>query len=121
MHSIHKSATLWLNVRNLHDTMHPCNYKIMKSTKGCIKQRMVQNAFRVAQKSPRYSSQNHPQGAYFGPWRVKRSHPNWTVTLENGPSPSALRSTVATVGGKRGGGLPPLLVMKKAMSLCWAM
>ena len=32
---------------------------------------------------------------------------DWTATLENGPSPSALRGSVATVGG--GGGLPPQL------------
>ena len=32
---------------------------------------------------------------------------DWTVTLENGPSPSSLRGAVATEGG--GGGLPPLL------------
>ena len=27
-----------------------------------------------AQESPHYGSQNHPQSALFGPWRIKRSH-----------------------------------------------
>ena len=54
-------------------------------------------------------SQNHPRSAYFGPWRDSK---DCTVTLEYGPSPSALRGSVATVGGGLASAFKPCLRLR---------
>ena len=57
--------------------------------------------------------ENHPQSAYFGPWRVKASHQRLDCTLQNGPSPSALRGAIATVEGGLASAFKPRLRLQQ--------
>ena len=58
----------------LQGLVSPQNVELSRCTKGSVKQRMVQNAFRLVHKSlhPHYMSQNNAWSAYFGTWRIKR-------------------------------------------------
>ena len=72
---------------------------------------MVHNAFGLVHKSLHTTCPKITHGVLvLAPGGSRGQSKDWTVTLENGPSPSALRGVVATV---RGGGLPPLLSSKE--------
>ena len=67
---------------------------------------MVQNAFGPVHKSPQTTCLKITHRVLiWAPGGSRGKTKDLTVTLENGPSPSALRGAVATVGGA----LPPLL------------
>ena len=81
----------------------PQNVVLSAYTKGSIRQRMVQNAFAPADKSLHTKCPKITRGVLILAPGGSRGHSkDWTVTLENGPSPSALRGAAATVG--EGGG-----------------
>ena len=62
---------------------------MLPSTKGSIKQRMVQNAFGPVHKSLHTTCLKITHGVLILATGRSRGHTkDWTVTLENGPSPS---------------------------------
>ena len=88
----------------LRGLVSPQNVELSACTKGSIKQRMVQNAFGLVHKSLHTKCPKNTRGVLNLARGGSRDHSkHWTVTLENGPSPSALRGAAATVGG---GGCP---------------
>ena len=101
----------------LRGLVSPQNVEPPACTKGSIKQRMVQNAFGPMHKSLHTTCPEITHGVLILGPRDSRGHSKyWTVTLENGPSPSALMGAVATGGGplpqpkaglKSGGKDPP--------------
>ena len=101
----------------LRGLVSPQNVELPACTKGSIKQGMVQNAFGPMHKSLHTTCPEITHGVLILGPRDSRGHSKyWTVTLENGPSPSALMGAVATGGGalpqpkaglKSGGKDPP--------------
>ena len=84
----------------LQGLVSPQNVELSACTKGSIKQRMVQNAFGLVHKSLHTTCPKITHGVLILALGESRGHrKDWTATLENGPSPSALRGAVATVGG----------------------
>ena len=78
----------------------PQNMGVLPSIEGCIEQRMVPNAFGLVHKTLHTIPPKITHRVLILPLGGSSSHTkDWTITLENGPSPSALRGTVATVGG----------------------
>ena len=88
------------NCHPLRGLVSPQNVELPACTKGSIKQRMVQNAFGPMHKSLHTTCPEITHGVLIlGPGDSRGHSKDWTVTLENGPSPSALMGTVATGGG----------------------
>ena len=84
----------------LRGRVSPQNVELSPSTKGSIKQRMVQNAFGPVHPSLHTTCVKITHMVHILATRGSRGHTkDWTVTLEHRPSPSALRGAVATEGG----------------------
>ena len=80
--------------------MSPQKVELSAGTKGSIRHRMVKNALGLVHKSLRTTCPKITHGVLILAPRGSRGHSkDWTRILENGPSPSALRGTVARVGG----------------------
>ena len=60
-----------------------------------------------------YMSQITHQVLILAPGGSRGHSKDWTVTLENGPSPSALRGAVATVGGGLASAFKPRLRLRQ--------
>ena len=84
----------------LQGLVSPQNPALSACTEGSIQQRMVQNAFGPLHKSLHTTCPKITHGVLILALGGSRGHSkDWNVTLENGPSPSALRGALATVGG----------------------
>ena len=78
----------------------PPSVELSACTKGSIKQRMVQNAFGRVHNNLHTTCPEVTHGLVALAHGGSRGHSKYCmVTLQNGPSPSALRGAVATVGG----------------------
>ena len=74
--------------------------ELSPSTKGCTKQIIVQNAFDLLHQSLHTTILEITHGVLILAFGGSRGHTkDWALTLENGPSPSALRGAVATLEG----------------------
>ena len=84
----------------LRGLVSPQNVELSGCTKGSMKQRMVQNAFGPVHKSLHTTCPKITHRVLIlAPWGSRSHSKHWTVTLENGPSPSALMGAIATIGG----------------------
>ena len=89
-----RDATCRLPLRGV---VSPQNVELWASTQGCTKRSMVQNAFSLVHKSLHTTCPKITHGVFILATGGARGHSNdWTVQLENGPSPSALRGAIAT-------------------------
>ena len=94
--------------------MSPQNVQLLPSAKGSIKQRIVQNAFGPMHKSLHIICLKTTRRVLILAPRGSRRHTkDCSVTLENGPSPSALRGALAAVGGGLASAFEPLLRLRK--------
>ena len=97
-----RAPTCYPRLRGL---VSPQNVQLSPSTKGSIKQRMVQNAFGPMHESLHTTCLKITHTVLILSTRRSRGHTKeWTVSSEHGPSPSALRGAVATMGRRAGGG-----------------
>ena len=84
----------------LRGLVSPQNEELLACTKGSIEQRMVQNAFAPVHKSLHTTCPKITHRVLsLAPGGSRGHSKDWTVTLENGPSPSALTGVAATVRG----------------------
>ena len=90
------------------------NVELSARTNGSIEKRMVQNAFGPMDKSLHTTCPKTTQGVLALAPRASRGHSkHCIVTLENGPSPSALIGAVATIGGCLASAFKPHLRLRQ--------
>ena len=84
----------------LQGVVSPQKVELLAGTKDSIKHIMVQNGFGLVHKSVQTAGPKITHGVLIlAPGGSRGYSKDWTATLENGPSPSALRGAIATIGG----------------------
>ena len=84
----------------LQGVVSPQKVELSAGTKGSIKHIMVQNGFGLVHKSLQSAGPKITHGVLIlAPGGSRDYSKDWTITLENGASPSAPRGVIATAGG----------------------
>ena len=106
--------TLYTCCPPLQGVVSPQNVEQSEGMKGFIKQRMVHNAFGLVQKCLHTTCPEITHGVLILALGGSRGHSkDGSVSLENGPSPWALRGALATVGGTLSSAFKPRLRLRQ--------